>query len=77
MVWQYHEAKRQIELEKQKQALRKTAEDLAAASVAINDQLRELSTAAVGLVVGIKTLSINMRRQVCAHTPSPVCSSIP
>ena len=28
----------------------------------MSDQLRELSTAAVGLVVGIKTLSISMRR---------------
>ena len=43
MVWQYHEAKRQIELEKQKQALRQAAEDLAAANVTMSDQLKELS----------------------------------
>merc|ERR1719506_2987724 len=62
MVWQYHEAKRQIELERQKQALRKAAEDLAAANVVMNDQLRALDNAAVGLVVGVRTLSVNMRR---------------
>merc|ERR550514_1033413 len=62
MVWQYHEAKRQIELERQKQALRKAAEDLAAANVVMNDQLRALDNAAVGLVVGVRTLSIGMRR---------------
>merc|ERR1719487_65758 len=61
MVWQYHEAKRQIELERQKQALRKAAEDLAEANVAMNDQLRALDNAAVGLVVGVRTLSVNMR----------------
>ena len=62
MVWQWHEAKRQIELEKQKQALRKAAEDLAAANVSLEGQLKDFDNAAIGLVVGVKTLSIGMRR---------------
>jgi poly [ADP-ribose] polymerase 10/14/15 len=62
MAWQWNEAKRQIELEKQKQALKQAAEDLAAANVTMSDQLRGLSNAAVGLVVGLKTLSVSMRR---------------
>merc|ERR1719181_1458592 len=62
MVWQWHEAKRQIELEKQKQALRKAAEDLATANVKLEGQLKDFDNAAVGLVVGVRTLSVNMRR---------------
>ena len=44
MAWQWHEAKRQIELERQKQALRQAAEDLAAANVTMNDQLEPSRT---------------------------------
>ena len=62
MVWQWHEAKRQIELEKQKQALRKAAEDLAKANVELEGQLKDFDNAAIGLFVGVKTLSISMRR---------------
>ena len=70
MVWQWHEAKRQIELEKQKQALRKAAEDLAAANVKLEGQLKDFDNAAIGLFVGVK-----IPRSVEASKSPRYCSS--